>query len=53
MVISVITEESVPEEVGTVQVCATLSGAPNTDIQINATLDTVTGILCIMQLLSV
>ena len=41
--ISVITKESVPEQVGTVQACATLSGASYTDTQINVTLDTISG----------
>ena len=41
MTVSVITEGSVPEQVGTVQVCATLSGASYIDTPINVTLDTI------------
>ena len=44
MAISVITEESVPEQVGTTKVCATLSGDSCTGTQINVTLDTISGI---------
>ena len=43
MTISMITEESVPEEVGTIQVCAMLSGASYTDTPINVMLDTISG----------